>query len=272
MNGLRLLGLILLALFCTPAHAEERVDLALVLAADISFSVGPYELDLQRRGYVQAFRSRGVIAAMTSGYHGRTAIAYLEWGDESTQHLILPWTIIDGPESAQAVAKRLENAPLYRSGETSISAALNVATKLFSSAPSAQRWVIDISSDGYNNDGGHVTVARDVGLRRGITINGLPIESEEGSGLTAYFRDCVIGGPGAFTIAVDGVEDFAPSLERKMRLEIADQNARIYRVAAPDTTDCQIGERKVREDYNRQLDDITNGKSERWRWREGPKQ
>ncbi len=265
---MRLLALAIFALLGAPLHAKDRVDLALVLAADISFSVGPYELDLQRRGYVQAFRSDRVVRAMTSGRYGRVAVAYLEWGDDRTQHLIVPWTVIDGRDTAAAVAEKLEVAPLYRSGETSISAALNTATDLFSSAPSAERWVVDISSDGYNNSGEYVELARNRGLWHGVTINGLPIESDDASELLDYFEDCVIGGPGAFAIAIDRPEDFATTLERKMVTEIASHSELIYRAASSEAADCHIGERKVREDYNKQLDDVTNGKSERWRWRE----
>ena len=215
----------LLALFlavCTlPAHAEERVDLALVLASDISFSVGPYELDLQRRSYVNALRSPRVINAMTNGRHGQIAIAYLEWGDAKTQRLVLPWTIIDGPQAALASADILETAPLHRSGETSISEALIAATALFSTAPRASHWIIDISADGYNTAGAPVTEARDQALWQGITINRLPISTDEAPELSAYFRDCVIGGPGAFLVAIDQPDDFARALDQKMMLEIA---------------------------------------------------
>lgn len=262
----RFLFALFLAIYAMPAQTEGRVDLALVLASDISFSVGPYELDLQRRGYVNALGSPRVISAITSGRHGQIAIAYLEWGDAKTQRLILPWTIIDGPQAARAAADALQTAPLRRSGETSISQALIAATALFSSAPPASHWVIDISADGYNTTGAPVTKARDQALWHGITINGLPISTDEAPKLTDYFRDCVIGGPGAFLVAIDNPADFARALEQKLMLEIASPNAPLYRTFAANSIDCQIGEQNVGEDYNRQLDDITNGQSERWRW------
>ena len=88
-----------------PVAAEERVDVALVLAADISYSIGPYELDLQRRGYIRAFRSTDVIKTITSGRRGRIAVSYLEWAGENSQTLVLPWTLA-------IAAKRLKSPSL----------------------------------------------------------------------------------------------------------------------------------------------------------------
>lgn len=251
------------------ANAQERVDVALVLAADISYSIGPYELDLQRRGYIRALRSTDVIETITRGRRGKIAVTYLEWAGEKSQTQVLPWTIIDGFDSAYAVADTLATAPLQRSGETSISGALDVARTLFAAAPPADRLIIDLSADGYNNAGALVEDARARNLWFGITINGLPIASDDAPDLEAYFRDCVSGGPGHFTMAVREFDHFAPTLKRKMIAEIAGTAPeRIYRASDLTKTDCEIGERKVREDYNRQLDSITDGKSERWRWSE----
>lgn len=255
------------SLWAGAATAEDRVDVALVLAADISYSVGPYELDLQRRGYVHALRSADVIETITGGRRGRIAITYLEWAGEKNQTQILPWTIIDGIDSARAAADALASAPLQRSGETSISGALDTARTLFAVAPPADRLVIDISADGYNNAGDLVEEARARNLWFGITINGLPIISDDAPQLETYFEECVSGGPGHFTIAVREFEQFAPTLKRKMMAEIAGVSPeRIFQASSTGQADCQIGERKAREEYNRQLDSITDGKSERWRW------
>ena len=249
------------------ASAQERVDLALVLAVDISYSIGPYELDLQRRGYIRAFRSAEVIRTITAGRRGRIAVTYLEWAGENRQSQVLPWTIIDGFDSAYAMADALASAPLQRSGETSISGALDAARFLFSTAPPADRLVIDLSADGYNNAGDLVEEARARNLWFGITINGLPIVNDDAPQLEGYFRDCVSGGPGHFTIAVREFDNFAPTLKRKMIAEIAGIGPeRVYLASDSGPTDCKIGERKAREEYNRQLDSITDGKSERWRW------
>ncbi len=264
---IRMVLALFLSLPAAITAAQERVDVALVLAADISYSIGPYELDLQRRGYIRALRSAEVIQAITGGRRGQIAVTYLEWAGAKSQTQVLPWTIIDGFDSAYAVADALASAPLQRSGETSISGALDTARTLFAVAPPADRLVIDLSADGYNNAGALVEDARARNLWFGITINGLPIANEDAPDLEAYFRDCVSGGPGHFTMAVREFDNFAPTLKRKMIAEIAGiAPERIYQASSTASTDCEIGERKVREDYNRQLDSITDGKSERWRW------
>jgi hypothetical protein len=241
----------------------QDADLALVLAVDISYSVGPLELDLQRRGYVEAFRTKEVIDAVTGGLLGRIAVTYLEWGGPGTQSQILPWSIIDGEASALEFARALETATLNRSDETSVSAALRDAMALFSDAPPATRRVIDLSADGYNNSGGSVTEARDQVVRAGVTINGLPVLTAEAPDLDLYFRDCVVGGPGAIVHAVSRPADFSAALRRKLVSEIAGASPeRIFRAAM---TDCRIGERNARREYLRQLDSLTNGNSERWR-------
>ena len=65
------------------ARAEDRpVDLALVLAADVSSSITRDELKLQREGYAGALLSPTVLAAVREGLHGRIAVSYVEWSGE----------------------------------------------------------------------------------------------------------------------------------------------------------------------------------------------
>jgi hypothetical protein len=249
--------------------AVEEADLALVLAADISYSVDPDELDLQRQGYVSAFRSPEVIDAIRSGLNGRIAVTYLEWGGPATQSQTVPWTIIYSAETAYGFADDLEMAALNRSDETSISAALDQAASLFEMAPHAFRQVIDLSADDYNNAGDPVLLARERVLRQGITINGLPILIGEATDLDAYFRDCVIGGPGAILFTVRSPDDFAKTILRKLVVEIAGvSDVRLVNIAATPSADCTAGEKKARDDFVRQLDHLTNGRPERWLPRE----
>ena len=270
----RLCFLVLLVGLTLPASTKgqelnEAVDLALVLATDISYSVDPNELDMQRRGYISAFRSKAIINAIRSGLTGRVAVTYLEWGGPETQAQIVPWTIIDSVAAANGFANALAGATLHRSGRTSLSAALDQAASLFKTAPPALRRVIDLSADGYNNAGDPVLQARERVLWQGITINGLPILNGDALNLEAYFRDCVIGGPGAILFTVRRPEDFARTLLRKLVLEIASHGTgRFSPVAALSSADCAAGERQARDDFLRQLDDLTNGRSERWAPRE----
>jgi hypothetical protein len=150
--------------------------MALVLAVDVSASISTREQRLQRQGYVAAFRSPGVIEAIRSGPIGRIAVAYVEWSGPSHQTLTLPWTLVDGSESAEDLASRLEAQPLSREFDTSIAGAIAFSAELLASIPfSANRKVIDISSNGPNNTGPPVVPARDAVLAKGITVNGLPV-------------------------------------------------------------------------------------------------
>ena len=235
---------------------EEPVDVALVLAVDISFSMTMHELALQRDGYVAAFRDPRVHAAIAAGPHQRIAVSYMEWAGAATQEVIAPWRIIDGPDAAEAFADFLAAQPLRRTRRTSISAALTVARDLFETLPApALRRVIDMSGDGPNNEGRIVTIARNETIDAGITINGLPIMLARGGPLDIpdldhYYIDCVIGGPGAFIVPVRAHAEFAEAIRRKLILEIADltpPRPLIHRAGERPGADCLIGERMFQD-------------------------
>ena len=158
------------------SRAETEVDLALVIAVDMSYSMDPDEQMLQREGFIQAFRSPDVHDSIRRGVLGRIAVAYMEWAGAGDQKVVLPWTVLDGSESATAFAERLAEAPTRRAQRTSISGAIDFGVRLLAeSGFAAVRQVIDVSGDGPNNQGRPVAVARDEALASGITINGLPI-------------------------------------------------------------------------------------------------
>jgi len=210
--------------------APMAVDLELVLAVDVSRSVDAEEAVLQRTGYVSAFRHPGVIDAIRQGPLGRIAVVYFEWGGYGDTHLVIDWMLIKNKESAEKFADLLQNSARLVASRTSISGALDMGAALLGGNNfSGKRRVIDISGDGANNSGDLVNIARDRTVARGITINGLPIlnQREGPSGwpqieaLDLYFRDCVIGGPGAFYIVARDFKDFSRAILRKLILEIA---------------------------------------------------
>lgn len=256
------------------------VDLELVLAVDISFSVSMGEQDVQRRGYAAAFRDPALVRAITSGMTGRIGVVYLEWAGPDVLLEITPWTLIDGPEAAARFADALEAAAPHRGGRTSISAAFDKAGALFADSPfESWRRVLDISGDGPNNAGAPVRRARDGLVALGVVVNGLPLVGAAGDGaalvdIEAYYRDCVIGGPGAFYLTVDHWRDFDDAIKRKLILEIAGRRpaapAPVIQAAlrAPAAADCLAGEKAARRDYIDRLNDLTGGKSERWAPRE----
>jgi Protein of unknown function (DUF1194) len=166
-----------------PMDSAPAVDLELILAADVSGSMTKDELRIQREGYVNALRDVDVINATLSGTRGRIAVAYFEWASPDDQRLIMPWTVIDGPDSARSFADALNEQPLetnfdvgLKRGGTSISGALFFSSRLLQSGGlRADRHVIDVSSDGPNNCGAPIAPIRDSVISRGATINGLAI-------------------------------------------------------------------------------------------------
>ena len=232
------------------------VDLELVLAVDTSASMTPDEQQLQRQGYVDALRSERVLQAVRTGAFGRIAIAYVEWADTGAQNVVMPWTLLDTAASLSGFADRLAMLPIGRDFNTSLSQALLFSRGLFDgNGFRGERKVIDISANGPNNRGPRVEAARDIVLAEGITINGLPIMTRlrwggglySIAGLDFYFDDCVIGGPGAFVMAVRNVREFAATIERKLILEIARRPdllvLPIAEIRRPPKMDCMAGEK-----------------------------
>src|SRR5215468_7764634 len=205
------------------------VDTELVIAVDVSNSMDPEEQELQREGYITGLTSREFMSAVRGGTHGKVAVTYFEWAGLNDQKIILPWRLIDGPESAEAVANEIKRTPYRRAPWTSIFGALQFAKPLFdSSGYGGLRRVIDVSGDGSNNMGPPVTIMRDDVLAAGITINGLPIMLSRGyatgpavPNLDLYYEDCVIGGPGSFVITIKEREQFKEATRNKLVQEIA---------------------------------------------------
>ncbi len=233
---------------------QATVDVELVLAVDISYSMDMDELALQRDGYARALTSSEFLNALKQGIHGKIAVTYFEWAGAHEQKVVVPWRIIEGPESAGSVANEIAQAPLRRAARTSISAALLFGMQLFeTSGQRGIRRVIDISGDGANNNGPLVTIARDEVVSRGITINGLPVMLKRPSystmdieQLDEYYEDCVIGGPAAFVVPVKDREKFVEAIRTKLVQEIASlpPDAKVMTASAANPrVPCTIGER-----------------------------
>jgi hypothetical protein len=226
----------------------------LVLAVDVSRSMDVAEQNLQRQGYMDAIQDPEVLTAIGEGMLGRIAITYVEWAGPGMQRIVAPWALIDGAESAAAFASAIAARSVTEMQGTSISGGLLFASGLFdASGFRSSREVIDVSGDGPNNMGVPVLEARSLVLRRGITINGLPImiHADYAGGysipnLDIYYEDCVIGGPGAFLLTVESMERIAEAIRRKLVLEIAGAPAKILPAAfarAEPRIDCLIGEK-----------------------------
>ena len=216
-----------------PLARAEAVDLALVLAADVSRSIDDDEFKLQRKGYAAAITNPRVLQAIAASPHGAIAICFVEWSGPEEQQVVAEWTVIRDGETAAGFAATLVNAPRSFVGRTSISAALDFSRAYFTKvAVIPERRVIDVSGDGTNNSGRPVLDARDEAVAAGITVNGLAIINEHPNpgyfahtqppeGLPEYYRQNVIGGPGSFLLVVQDFNSFGEAITNKLVNEIA---------------------------------------------------
>jgi uncharacterized protein DUF1194 len=241
------------------------VDVELVIAVDVSYSMDPDEQALQREGYILALTSKEFLQALRQGANGKIAITYFEWAGQFDQKVIIPWRLIDGPKAADAVVAEIARAPYRRASRTSISGALRFAKPLFDeSGYKGLRRVIDVSGDGANNAGPLVVPMRDEVLVAGITINGLPIMLKRPfvgtmdiENLDIYYEDCVIGGPGAFVVPIREREKFIEATRTKLVLEIAGRQPEARVVPASSQApriSCTIGEKMWQDRWGGGID------------------
>jgi hypothetical protein len=244
-------------LFSDNSPNAMPVDTELVLAVDVSYSMDPEEQQLQREGYIAAITSRDFMQALRGGIHAKVAVTYFEWAGPFDQRIVVPWRLIDGPESAGGFASEIARAPYRRASRTSIASALQFAKPLFeASGYNGVRKVIDVSGDGANNSGPLIVPVRDDLVAAGLTINGLPIMLKRPNTFTMdienldiYYEDCVIGGPGAFIIPIHERDQFKEAIRTKLVLEVAGRmpervvpaQARAPRIS------CTIGEQLWRD-------------------------
>jgi hypothetical protein len=243
-------------------QTAPAVDVELIVAVDVSYSMDLDELAVQREGYAQAIVSKEFLQALRSGPNSKISLTYFEWSASSDQKIIIPWRVIDGPETADAVANEIMQTPARRGSRTSISGAILFAMPLFDHNPyRGLRRVIDISGDGPNNNGPPVTPARDEALGKGIVINGLPIMVKEPSYSTTdidnldwYYEDCVIGGPGSFVAPIKDREKFKEAIRSKLIQEVAGWRPERLVVPASDKeprVSCMIGEKLWQDRWGR---------------------
>jgi hypothetical protein len=223
----------LLALLAFGRDARaQNTDLLLVLAADVSRSIDEGEFELQRKGYAAALSDPRVLAAIRGGTNGTIAVCFVEWSGAGEQMVVADWIVIRDEEDAGSLSATILAAPRSFMGRTSISGAIDFAMERFAAAkPRSNRRIIDISGDGTNNSGRLVSEARDQALAEGVTINGLAIVNDKPNpgyafhtqppgGLPEWYRQNVIGGPGAFLRVVEDFRSFADAMTNKLVSEI----------------------------------------------------
>ncbi|MDA0655389.1 MAG: DUF1194 domain-containing protein [Proteobacteria bacterium] len=227
-----LLGLLVLVcgVAAQSAHANEEVDIELIMAVDVSGSVDDDEAKLLRHGHVAALRHPQIIKAIQGGFIGRIAVTYVEWAGYGHIETIVGWRVIKDRQSAESFAAKILKAPYRTAARTAISDMIMASIGSFEkNGFSGTRLVLDLAGDGANNFGIPVHAARDRAVNKGIIINGIPILSNDHDGfkyttaqyLDTYYQKCVIGGAGSFVVVANGFADFARAIKRKMILEIA---------------------------------------------------
>jgi hypothetical protein len=212
------------------AVAAEPVDLELVLAADASGSIDSGEIRLQREGYAAAITDPEILQAIRAGgYLGKIAVTYVEWGDQDSQEVVVPWTVVGGPDSAASFATALRERPRLAFGRNAIGSVIDFSQRqIETNAYRGERKVIDVSADSaWSWNGVPLQLARDRAIEAGITINGLAVLCRTCSGrptssdLEGDFTRRIIGGPASFVITADGNTSFAEAVRKKLLLEIA---------------------------------------------------
>ena len=229
---------LLCLLLATPlaAQTQREAGLELVLLADASGAIDPEELVCQRQGYAVAMTDPAVVAAIQNSIYGNVAVTYVEWASNTA--VVVPWMIVDGPETAELFATALIGPPRQAYGSNAIGGALLDAKRLIEQNDIfAPRAVIDFSGDSIRNSSGPgIAEARSEVLAAGITINALPILRPEdgrraGANLEEEYANRIIGGPGAFMVTAEGRTSFAETVRRKLVLEISGMTPDTYRTA-----------------------------------------
>ena len=222
--GIVLIATILLLNGAAPKSQSRNsmpVDLALIIALDVSASVDADEFELMRVGLANAFSSRQISQAVRAGKYGAIAISVVQWSGFQEQSVKINWTRVESHADLLALADKVRDMPRRYDGATHISGAINYCAKLVLENPlKATRSVIDIAGDGTNNVNLPPGEARDRAVESGITINALVIVGNQ-IGLVDYFSRNVIGGASAFVEPADDFPDFESSMHRKLFREIA---------------------------------------------------
>lgn len=255
-SALRTAAVLLLALWPRlslaleqPAASKPAADVALVLSVDVSESVDDARYSLQMDGIARALEDPGIITTITSGPAGRILLAMAVWADRT--EIAIPWTPVASKADALELASRIRHLKRYGGEFTCLARMLgNIGDTVLATLPSAvARVVIDVSGDGVDNcSPDAVTRAnRDVLIKRGVTINGLPIIEHPGEvvgagayrapgepmenlrpleapvplSLDAWYRDNVMGGELSFILPAHGYDDFARAIRQKFATEIS---------------------------------------------------
>jgi Ca-activated chloride channel family protein len=197
--------------------APLACDVALALTVDVSGSISPTEYELQMNGVADAMEDPQIAESLIAG---NIAITVVQWSGSGKQTVSIPWVVVDSAEELTALTTSIRSTErAWRHFSTAIGEALDFTGALFAEAPACGRNVIDVSGDGFSNEGGDVTESRSRLVAQGVVINGLAIENAV-EGLTVYYGKEVIGGEGSFVLTATSYRDYPRAIRRKLINEV----------------------------------------------------
>lgn len=236
INFIISLTCILFVLFLTVSKAQESkpsVDVAIILATDVSGSIDASRYQLQIEGLASAFESAEIKRSIQLGYHKRIAVLYMQWSSLNQQWLS-DWFIIETPEQADAFAQLIRETPRKFDTDTSVYGALHAAMRAYTNTPfEADKRVIDISGDGVDPNLTGIMSMRTIIKQMDIQINALPIVTPVEPNVGEWYIQNVIQGPGSFAIIIKDFNDFAMAIRRKLLTEIGERKNNERRVLFP---------------------------------------
>jgi Ca-activated chloride channel family protein len=218
----RLFSVVLFVLSFVLSTPLKACEVALALTVDISGSVDREEYALQMNGLAGALRDPTVSEALVSR---KAKLMLVQWTGTSRQIISVPWRQISDYDDVEAMAEAVEKAPrAWRNFSTAIGDALTFTSAQFEKVSDCKRKVIDVSGDGYSNEGVEPLGLRNLLAEDGFTINGLAIEGSADD-LTSYYRDHVIAGNGSFVMTANTFDEYPKRIKQKLFREVTNQVA-----------------------------------------------
>lgn len=209
------------SLFGSPGFA---CDLALALAVDVSGSVDATEYRIQMDGLAAGLRDPVVSEALV---RARAEVMLVQWSGSTRQQVSVNWTRIDSFDAIDTFADRVAADPrAWRNYSTAIGEALAFTMSGFDRVPHCARHLIDLSGDGFSNEGLEPTQVQNSLRKAGIVVNAIAIEASEPE-LTAYFFENVIGGEGAFVVSAQSFDEYPAQIKKKLLREVTRQSAEL---------------------------------------------
>lgn len=192
-------------------------EVALALTVDVSGSINPEEYRLQMDGLAAALQNPTVEDAMVDG---QVALMLVQWTGATRQAVSISWRRMHSRADVAAFAAEVIVAPRqWHQYSTGIGSALSFTAAQFGPVADCGKKVIDVSGDGYSNEGEDPKLVAAALALRGFQVNGLAIETDAFE-LTEYYRHNVINGLGAFVFTAKSYEDYPRAIRRKLLTEL----------------------------------------------------